>query len=128
MQRQDIQLVPLDADRPTLITYLNTHPRWTALTRGAAYAWDGKDTRAHRIRIPGTGDPYNAEEDRKMCAQAAIEINALVLGLPTGTPGEAVRRLVEIANLASSHKPGTVRPAFTPAHIHAVATGQEVSR
>lgn len=132
MQSTDIAFVPLDADRLTLAAYLDAQPRWTLLARGAAgwfYGWDGKDSLAYRVQIPpADADPRYADEDRDMCAQAAVEINALTLGLPTGTPREAVRRLVEIAKLSGDHRPGTVRPAFTPTHVHAVATGQAVTR
>ncbi|MFC4113997.1 hypothetical protein [Nonomuraea zeae] len=119
--------MPFEADRATLVAYLDTHPRWTRLSRGTAgwfYGWDRKNTLADRIQIPpADSEPRYAEEDREMCAQAAIEINALVLGLPTGTPGEAVRRLLEIINVM---RPGAERlPTLTD--IYAVATGQKVA-
>ncbi|MFG6197812.1 hypothetical protein [Nonomuraea sp. JJY05] len=135
MQPTDITLVPLDADEKTLKLYLDASPLWTYSSRTntvVAYRHDGDETRGPvRVFVPVHDDPDFApdpDDDRQECARTAYTVNAVALGLPANTSREAVRRLVEIANLSSNHKPGTIRPAFTPTRIHAVATGQEAAR
>ncbi|MFC4014649.1 hypothetical protein ACFOY2_46015 [Nonomuraea purpurea] len=131
MRLQDIRLVALDADRATLIAFLDATPPWSLVTTGrdrVVYSFDSKRTLASLVDLPADDDPAYVEEDREMCATAATEINAFQLGLPLGTPREAVRRLIEIINLSSDRDPDMWYARRSLADIHAVATGREATR
>lgn len=124
----DIRLVAFDADLATLTAHLDAHPRWTKIHDGAVevtYGWDGHTSLAYTIELPAAkwDTPAYAEETRAQCAQAAVEINALELDLPTGTPAEAVRRLAHIADLARWRNPAWPYPSLTT--IYTTATGQD---
>ncbi len=122
--------VPFDADRATLVAYLDASPQWDTPTRGryiTHYALKPgivapSSTTIHGVEIPNDDAPQHADEDRELCAEAAIVINAVALGLDPVTPRAAVERLVRIATL-SEMKPDQPYPGVIT--FHRIATGQE---
>ncbi|MBG0818936.1 hypothetical protein [Planomonospora sp. ID82291] len=121
--------VPFDANRAALAEYLDAHPEWECVLFGPQYAYyrHPSFSRPHdHIEIPANDDPRFVSEDRKICQTAARLINAVALGLPTTTPQEPLRRLVEITEWARTRGAGI--PDSLAAELVAIATGAEDAR
>ncbi|WP_449065979.1 hypothetical protein [Planomonospora algeriensis] len=121
--------VPFDADRATLAAFLEGHPEWERTNSCDHYVsyWHPSFPRRYdRIEIPANDDPHFSTEDRTTCRTAARLINAVTLGVPTSTPEEAVRRLVEITEWARTRGAGI--PDSLTAELLAITTGTSVTR